>query len=192
MVDDKTREPRGISADALKAFAHPLRMAMYSALTNDGPATATMLGRALGESSGQTSYHLRQLERHGFVEDDPAHTGGRERWWRAVGFSLDDADLLQDPDTASSARVVLRSVVADRARTMSAWLDHLDDDWQAQVATSSSILLTQDETADLITRTRAVIEEFEVLAREREPGDGPYRRIRVYLDAFPLAPAPPA
>ena len=117
MTDDKPllRGP-SIGAEALKAFAHPLRMAMYTALRNDGPATASMLGRALGESSGQTSYHLRQLERHGFVEDDPGHSGGRERWWRAVGFSMDSADLLVDPGTAGAARTAAPSTQNATAR----------------------------------------------------------------------------
>jgi DNA-binding transcriptional ArsR family regulator len=85
---------------ALKAFAHPLRMAMYTELQRQGSATASQLARSLGESSGQTSYHLRQLERHGFVEDDPLHPGGRERWWRPVGFDLTEPSLMRDPETA--------------------------------------------------------------------------------------------
>ena len=55
-----------------------------------GPATATQLGARLGESSGATSYHLRQLEKYGFVEEDPTRGSGRERWWRRVrgGISI--------------------------------------------------------------------------------------------------------
>lgn len=52
-------------------------------LRRDGPATATSLARVLGENTGATSYHLRQLAEHGFIEDDPALGHGRERWWRA-------------------------------------------------------------------------------------------------------------
>ena len=70
--------------DTLKAIAHPLRMRLLGALRIDGPATASQLGRRLGESSGSTSYHLRQLERYGFVTDDEEQPSGRERRWRAV------------------------------------------------------------------------------------------------------------
>ena len=55
---------------ALRALAHPLRGKLLAALRIDGPATASMLARRYGESSGATSYHLRQLARYGFVEDD--------------------------------------------------------------------------------------------------------------------------
>jgi len=43
----------------VRALAHPLRLRMLESLT-DGPATAPMLARELGESSGATSYHLEQ------------------------------------------------------------------------------------------------------------------------------------
>ena len=176
-----------IGPDALKAFAHPLRMAMYTSLRNDGPATASMLGRALGESSGQTSYHLRQLEKHGFVEDDPGHPGGRERWWRAAGFSMDSLDLLTDPGTAGAAQAVLHSVLAERAQAMTAWAEHLDLSWEAQVMSTSTLLLTQEEAAALTERVLAVVDEYKDVSDTRTGPDerAGTRRVRVHLDVFP-------
>jgi DNA-binding transcriptional ArsR family regulator len=79
-----TGEPRQLAdAAALRTLRHPLRMRIMRLLNRDGPATATSLARALGENTGATSYHLRQLAAHGFVEEDPQHGTGRERWWRA-------------------------------------------------------------------------------------------------------------
>ena len=194
MVDDKTpavdaaawRSP-SIGPEALKAFAHPLRMAMYTALRNDGPATASMLGRALGESSGQTSYHLRQLEKHGFVEDDPGHTGGRERWWRAAGFSMDSVDLLADPGTAGAAQAVLHTALAERAQAMTAWAEHLDLTWEAQVMSTSTLVLTQEEASALAERVMAVVDEYKGLSDTRPGPDerAGTRRVRVHLDVFP-------
>ncbi|MEW2355457.1 helix-turn-helix domain-containing protein [Spirillospora sp. NPDC029432] len=68
----------------LKALSHPLRRRILHRLGTHGPATSTTLGAYLGESTGTTSYHLRQLERYGFVEDVPERSGGRERWWRSA------------------------------------------------------------------------------------------------------------
>jgi DNA-binding transcriptional ArsR family regulator len=68
----------------LKAISHPLRLRLMGALRTAGPATASELGRRLGESSGATSYHLRQLERFGFVGDDAEQPSGRERRWCAL------------------------------------------------------------------------------------------------------------
>jgi hypothetical protein len=41
------------------------------------------LALRLGLNTGATSYHLRQLAEHGFIEDDTERGNGRERWWRA-------------------------------------------------------------------------------------------------------------
>ncbi len=70
--------------DTLKAVSHPLRMALLGRLRGGGPATASELGRAMGESSGSTSYHLRQLERYGFIGDADEQPSGRERRWKSL------------------------------------------------------------------------------------------------------------
>lgn len=81
--------PREISdVDELRTLAHPLRQRILRQLGQHGPATASILGKALGESSGATSYHLRMLARHGFVEEVPERAHGRERWWRSPAQDL--------------------------------------------------------------------------------------------------------
>ncbi|MER6137142.1 helix-turn-helix domain-containing protein [Streptomyces sp. NPDC001815] len=69
---------------ALKALAHPLRLKILRHLAVFGPATSTTLAAALGENTGTLSYHLRRLERGGFIEDVPDRPNSRERWWRGV------------------------------------------------------------------------------------------------------------
>src|SRR3712207_4628895 len=97
---------------SLKALAHPLRLRLLARLRSDGPATATQLAAVVGESSGATSYHLRQLARHGFVADDPARGSGRERWWQAVhrGNSWDPVQFCDDPSTPEALGVPQREI----------------------------------------------------------------------------------
>ncbi|MEV4245798.1 helix-turn-helix domain-containing protein [Streptosporangium canum] len=66
----------------LKALTHPMRRLMLRHLKVHGPATSTTLGEVLGAKTGTTSYHLRLLEKYGFVEEIPERSTGRERWWR--------------------------------------------------------------------------------------------------------------
>jgi DNA-binding MarR family transcriptional regulator len=81
--------PRTItSAAELKAMTHPLRQRIVRHLSTHGPATSTTLAQVLGENTGTTSYHLRQLERFGFIEEIPERSTGRERWWRSVPLDL--------------------------------------------------------------------------------------------------------
>lgn len=84
--------------ETLKAVSHPLRLEILGRLRTKGPATASQLGRALGESSGSTSYHLRQLERFGFVADDDEQPSGRERRWRALHDATSFPSSLADLD----------------------------------------------------------------------------------------------
>ena len=117
----RPRQPepsRPVDATAMKAFAHPLRMAMYDYLNDHGAATATMLARHTGESTGQTSYHLRQLERHGFVTEDVGRGTGRERWWRAVGFRMRGVELARDSATRPAVASMLRNQVNHQAATL--------------------------------------------------------------------------
>ncbi|TDD91418.1 MarR family transcriptional regulator [Actinomadura darangshiensis] len=67
----------------VRLLAHPLRQRIAEIMRR-GPVSSTTLARELGESTGSMSYHLRQLARHGFVEEVPEPARGRERWWRAV------------------------------------------------------------------------------------------------------------
>ena len=79
---------REISTDELKALAHPIRQRILYQLAFAGPATSTSIGAALGHSSGSASYHLRQLERFGFIDELKGRGRGRERWWRLVPLDL--------------------------------------------------------------------------------------------------------
>lgn len=56
-------------------------------LDEHGQATSADLARALGESTGTTSYHLRLLARHGLVREVDS-ASRRERWWSKVPLDL--------------------------------------------------------------------------------------------------------
>lgn len=86
----------------LKALSHPVRLRMLGILRAEGPATATTLAQRLGLNTGATSYHLRQLATHGFVEDDAGRGTGRERWWRAAHQSTHT----REPETAEEREAV--------------------------------------------------------------------------------------
>ena len=97
----------------MRALAHPLRIRILEVLRN-GAATATMLARELGESSGAASYHLRELEKAGFIEDAEGRGNGRERWWqRTTPLFVVSSDPADDAEY-ESALAQLRSVIVKR------------------------------------------------------------------------------
>lgn len=114
-----------VDATALRGLAHPLRGRLLEQLQLQGPATATILGERLGESSGSTSYHLRQLARHGFIEPAEGRGGGRERWWqaRSGGWSMAGHAFRNDPATRHAADTVLGHYYSERERRFRDWND---------------------------------------------------------------------
>ncbi|MCK0112451.1 helix-turn-helix domain-containing protein [Ornithinimicrobium sp. F0845] len=185
-----------VDATAMKAFAHPLRMAMYDYLNDHGSATATMLARHTGENTGQTSYHLRQLERHGFVTEDVGRGTGRERWWKAVGFSMNGYEMAKDSSTRPAIEATLRRQVAQRAEALADWFERSvteDPEWAARSLNSRvTAELTLDEATALGEALMTLLHEHSEAAKRgreaEEPGASTARRrVRIYLDAFPLA-----
>ncbi len=188
---------RRIDARAMKAFAHPLRMAMYDYLNDHESATATMLARHTGESTGQTSYHLRQLERHGFVEEDPTRGSGRERWWKAVGFRMEGNDLAKDSRTRPAVAAMLQNQVSQRADSLSDWFLRSESEpaeWLDHSLTSrTTVKMTAEEMGALNRALMETMHTHTEAAKARheaaqESGDQTTetRRVRLYLDIFPL------
>jgi DNA-binding transcriptional ArsR family regulator len=183
---------REIDATAMKAFAHPLRMAMYEYLSDHGSATATMLANHTGESTGQTSYHLRQLERHGFVEDDRSRGTGRERWWKSVGFSMRGAELAKDSATRPAVELMLRNQVEQRAHALEEWFHRSaeeDPEWVNSSTNSKiTVAMTLEETRAMTHEVMQLLHEHTERAKERRAAgdtDG-VRQVRTYLDVLPL------
>src|SRR6185312_12406997 len=98
------RQPRVLSdIEALKALAHPLRQQFLARLQRRGSATSADLAVEFEVDRGAASYHLRQLERFGFVEEDTARSAGRRRYWRAVPQDMRLPDQPVDPEVAAVA-----------------------------------------------------------------------------------------
>jgi DNA-binding transcriptional ArsR family regulator len=174
--------------EALRALAHPLRGRLLAALRLDGPATASMLARRYGESSGATSYHLRMLARYGFVEDDPTRRAGRERWWRAA-HELTEWSLATffdaEPGEGEAARQFMRRVVADYARWQARWIDELEDwdsEWRdASEMSDLALRLTPAQLKALRDELLATIFRY----RDAGPDGDDAERVMVLLQAFP-------
>lgn len=164
MVDE--REIR-VTPRQLRALAHPLRTRMLSLLRADGPATATTLAARLGESSGATSYHLRQLAAHGFIEKDPDHPAhGRERWWRSTHARtrIDSADFAEDPETRGALDTFLHTVLDEHMRRVAVFVAENENwhrPWREAADISDAMLrLTPERTRELQEEMHAVLERY--------------------------------
>lgn len=175
--------------DALRVLAHPIRSRLLAELRVHGEATGAELARALGTHTGATSYHLRQLEAVGLVEDTGAGAG-RRRVWRATPEApaavSGQEDLAGDEDEASAADWLARDYLAHFHDRASRWLDERRDwpeAWQAVCGLEDHLVLV---TAEQLTALRA--ELVEVLERYRRLGQGnpQAKRVVVYTCALPV------
>lgn len=110
---------------ALRALAHPLRLRLLRLLRNLGPSTATRLAERVDEVPAAVSFHLRQLQRYGFISEVAGRGKGRERWWRARHrLQRVEPERLTDPEARLAAdefgEVVLQEAFEIHARALQA------------------------------------------------------------------------
>jgi DNA-binding transcriptional ArsR family regulator len=67
-----------------KTLTNPVRRRILEYIGRHREANSTSVARALGESTGTTSYHLRKLADQRLIEEIPERSAGRERWWRLL------------------------------------------------------------------------------------------------------------
>src|SRR5262252_1273011 len=86
--DEAMARPRRLKGDltledpgALRALAHPARLAVVDELYQGNERTSSELAELTGLSPSAMSYHLRALERWGIVERGTPRNDGRERPW---------------------------------------------------------------------------------------------------------------
>ena len=178
---------------ALRALAHPVRMRMLGLLRLEGPATATGLAERLGLNSGATSYHLRQLARHGFIAEDETRGNGRDRWWKAAHESTVTTTVGDDEDAVDAAIAFSQAALNWQVAQMQRALERhgqLPPAWRAaSTASDFSIPLNVDQAQALTDRLMAVLWE----AKQAAPAlGGNYpdgvEPVTYVLHAFPHPP----
>lgn len=172
--------------DALKALAHPLRQQLLTRLQQQGPATSADLAAEFGADRGATSYHLRQLERFGFIEEDTGRSAGRRRYWRHIPQDLRLPTEDTDPQISAAAEEVARQWFARAERELAAYLttrDTYGEFTRAAQHSFGSTTLTADELARFGEEYLALLNRWY-----REPGAAGGRHISVVFHAFPTPP----
>ncbi|MER6567326.1 helix-turn-helix domain-containing protein [Streptomyces sp. NPDC001093] len=191
MEEPQDPQVHSLDARSLRGLAHPLRMQLLNALRRGGPATASQLAEKLGESSGATSYHLRQLAAHGFVEDVPEQGKGRERWWKAVhmGVRFDEALLKdRDPEVRGAADLFMHEVANQHTRDLATWLGTRED-WSEAWNRSSDVSdwtlsLTPELASELIEKMHDLVESYRALAPKAATPDT--EQVRIHTHVLPI------
>jgi DNA-binding transcriptional ArsR family regulator len=179
---------------AMRALAHPTRLAILTYLQRNGPATATTLSPHVGATPSVTSWHLRHLAGFGLVVDaDPSEVPGdrRQRWWKAMarGFSFEFGD---DDETQAAARVLNDRLVVAAQQQVNQWLTEvepvLEPEWLRHAGLSNtSVPMTP---AELEALARQIDELIAPYVHRTEAGAPPGARVvRILRHYLPEASA---
>jgi DNA-binding transcriptional ArsR family regulator len=175
-------------ARALRALAHPLRLALLNHLMAFGAQTASQCAQVVGSTASNCSYHLRSLARFGLVESvDPID--GRERPWRSTATGLqfgrtDDAALALGVGTAE--RMLVDKQIDDEAaltRRAVSQRDRLPEEWRdAAMLSGYALRLTPGELRQLGEKLDALIRPYIGLTRTDAPDDSEV--VALHLNAY--------
>ena len=162
-----------VTGENVKALTHPLRVQVLGLLRTYGPATATTLARRLGLTSGALSYHLRQLERYGFITEDTGRGNDRDRWWQAVHRSTTFDAQSMDPTAAEAGEAYELGIIDALHRSVTR--AHVEKAtwpaaWQQAFDLSDVLLeLTPEEAERLSRDLLALLQSYP----QRDPDRGP-------------------
>ncbi|MEA2145330.1 MAG: hypothetical protein QOG59_917 [Solirubrobacteraceae bacterium] len=175
---------------ALRAMAHPLRLALLDRLMSFGEQTAAQCAEAVGSTASNCSYHLRILARVGLVEPGTS-SDGRERPWRATatGLEFGPSDPAQAPSAATAARALDElSLAREEELTRRALAEHdrLPAAWQQAAAHSRyGLRLSASELAQLVGEIDRLVRPYIALTRGEAPPDAEVAVLRLLAFRHP-------
>ena len=182
---------RNLDLDSLKALAHPLRVKILDTLSTYGCYTASGLAERLGESSGATSYHLRQLEKHGFVQEVEDRGTGRERWWERTpgGINIGSDEAMESAAGREAATMVFRQFNEGQQNLLIEFVEHgtevLPKEWIENSAVSTTnTRLTPPQMRELLKAWEQLYATYLYkFKNQTAPGSRP---VQVQFNAFPV------
>jgi DNA-binding transcriptional ArsR family regulator len=174
---------------ALRAYAHPTRMALVALLRRDGPHTATQAAKAIGESVASCSFHLRQMAKYGLVEEAGRH--GREKPWRATAM-FTDFDV--DGGDPAAGQALALAMAGQYFEVMTRWVRASSGEpaeWREAAQLGDTTLhLTADELRDLGDKMQRLLEPYLERLGEPVPHPAGARPVVVLNMTFPILTSP--
>ena len=176
-------------ATAMRAMAHPVRMALLELFGFRETLTATQASETLGESPANCAFHLRTLAKYGFIKEAGGGRG-RERPWTLARRNVRITTELPDPQASLAAGELGRLMFerwVERTRSVQGNATPLPGWEQATGWTRSHLFLTAAETEELMETMRLLLDEYkDRLADPARRPDGA-RPVEWALFATPVA-----
>lgn len=174
-----------------KTLTNPIRRGILNYIGYYGEANSTSVARALGESTGTTSYHLRKLAEQGLIEEIPERSAGRERWWRLLPFSHTAAgpgERSAEEDTALREWAAQR-LSADIELYVKAMTEYDGPEGWAQIQRHGGSYMTKAEVLAFFDEYLALVAKYGH-SPEDAPTDARPMAFRFFAVPEPERPVP--
>jgi predicted ArsR family transcriptional regulator len=194
MSSDKNRapaEPHETLTDprAMRAMAHPVRIALIELLSHTGTLTATQASEVLGESPANCAFHLRTLAKYGFVEEAGGGRG-RERPWRRAQSGVSIPEGPEGAPGGAEATALFEFVTAtllERARSSLAARRTWPADWQDALDQGEFVnYMTPAEARELMGELRELLMRYVYRVNHPELRPDGAMPVEMLSIAYPL------
>ncbi|MFJ4512977.1 ArsR/SmtB family transcription factor [Streptomyces sp. NPDC088816] len=180
-------ETRVLTGPDLKAFykalSNPVRRDILSYLGEHGEANSTSVAKALGESTGTTSYHLRKLADLKLIAEVEERSSGRERWWRSLMTDIFTPPGLEmtDDEREAALKIGALKMTQDLNLVVKAYTGYDSSAGWNQIY-RSGLWMTKEQTESFVEEYRALLHKYVTEPGDRPPGS---RQMAVRLVMLP-------
>jgi DNA-binding transcriptional ArsR family regulator len=177
---------------AMRALAHPARLAILSRLGAGRSATATEVAEVAGITPSAASYHLRMLAKYGFVEDAPPRGDARERLWKAADRTISIGVSPGDrPDVREAKDLLIRAVRKEADQELEralASVDREDEEWRHAMRFNRTLLrVDAEEMRQLHEAIAQLLAPYVARHRSEEQAPEGARVAEAQVNLFPHA-----
>jgi hypothetical protein len=169
---------------AMRALAHPVRLAVLDAIRTEGQLTATRAAALLDQSPGNMSWHLQMLAKYGFIVEADGAKGRSRPWKIAPGsntFNATDAV----PGSLDAIEHLVTTVLERSFEQLQEWWRQHEDFGEAWFDISfvkeKTIFLTPAELAEINEQTDQLLHRYD---ERSDPAQRPADALPVHVVAF--------
>ena len=191
-ADDEDPAGRRVITDAkaMRAMAHPVRLALLELIRTEGEITASQAAELLDDSPGNMSWHLQTLAKYGFIEEAEG-AKGRSRPWKLASVTNRFRAAPDDPTSLAAGQALQMTVFERSYELMREWWSHeqsFDPKWRdAAFMTDSISYVTPEEMTEIGEQLAEMLTQFNDRADKSLRPEG---AIAVHFNAHahPLVP----
>lgn len=180
-------ETRVLTGPDLKAFykalSNPVRRDILSYLGEHGEANSTSVAKALGESTGTTSYHLRKLADLKLIAEIEERSTGRERWWKSLMtniFTPPGLEMTVD-EREAAVKIGALKMTHDLSLVVRAYAGYDASEGWNQIY-RAGLRMTKEQVAAFTEEYQALLHKYASEPGEHPPGA---RQMAVRLVVLP-------